>query len=174
MTTTTDNDDRIAGYKLIESGTLVNFDILSTQIDESPGGDEAIVRIELHLGEVEEDDYRTEDHEWGGLGFMFALAVLSFADARPRGYTDKLFIQDDSLSLADFLDGFRYERGSLRWSGDYIRGRRMKTDITIRPDGKATLQTHGRGEAATRWVARLKGKKMLEVVGNEPAAPAGE
>jgi len=164
--TTTENDDRIAGYKLIESGTLVNFDIVDTQIDETPGGDEAAVRIELHLGEVEgeDDDLRTDDHEWGGLGFMFALAVLSFEDARPRGYTDKLFIEGDSLTLADFLDGFRYERGNLRYNGDYIRGRRMKTNITIRPDGKATLQTHGRGEAATRWVARLKGKKMLALV----------
>ena len=58
---------------------------------------------------------------------------------------------------------------SLPWrsclSADYIRGRSIKTDITIRPDGRTTLATRNRGEAASRWVQRLKGKKVLEVVG---------
>jgi len=84
----------ITGYKLIQTGTLVNFDILETTIDESAGGDEALVRIDLLLGEVEDDQddlkegeqpYRTDDHEWGGLSFIFCLATLSFHDARPRG-----------------------------------------------------------------------------------------
>ena len=54
--------------------------------------------------------------------------------------------------------------GELRFSADYIRGRCVKTDVTIRQDGTATVLTRCRGEAATRWVARLKGKKVMEVV----------
>lgn len=49
--------------------------------------------------------------------------------------------------------------------GDYIRGRCIKTDIVLRPDGKITLKTWTRGEAATRWVRKLKGEKTLGVVG---------
>ena len=82
---TANMNERLAGYKLIQSGSLVNFDIIETKVDESVGGDEAIVRIDLHLGEEEEGDYRSEDHEWGGFGFIFCMAVLSFLDARPRG-----------------------------------------------------------------------------------------
>lgn len=34
-----------------------------------------------------------------------------------------------------------------------------------RPGGRATLATRNRGEAPTRWVQKLKGKEVLEVVG---------
>ena len=155
--------DRTAAYRLIEQGSLVNFDIIETKIDESAGGDEAIVRIELHLGEEEEEDLRSEDHEWGSFGFIFCLALLSFADARPRGNSGVDFREEDEFTVTDLLDGLRYEQGELRFSADYVRGRCVKTDVTVRPDGTAALETRCRGEAATRWAARLKGKKMLDV-----------
>jgi hypothetical protein len=158
--------DRLAGHKLLETGTLVEFDIVETKIEESPGGDETIVRIDLLLGEQEEDDdERSADHEWGAFGFIFCLALLSFADARPRGYSEQEFVEQDELEVADLLDHLRYERGRLRFSADYLRGRCVKTDITVRPDGTATLETRCRGETATRWVARLKGKQLMEEVG---------
>ena len=164
-------DERRAGYELIKTGSLVNFDVVDTVIEETEVG--AMVRIKLMLGEIEDDGeleegeepIRSEDHEWGGLGFMFCLAVLSFYDARPRGMSDHDFVEGDELSVADFLDGFKYERGELRYSGDYVRGRCLKTDITIRPDGTATVSTRSRGEAAVRWLQRLKGKKVMELVG---------
>ena len=56
--------ERLAGYKLIESGSLVAFDITETQIEPSPNGEDISVQIELHLGEQEEEDYRSDDHEW--------------------------------------------------------------------------------------------------------------
>jgi hypothetical protein len=40
----------------------------------------------------------------------------------------------------------------------------MKTDINVRSDGTVTLSTWGRGEAALRWLDRLKGKKLMELV----------
>jgi len=39
---------------------------------------------------------------------------------------------------------------------DYVRGRMMKTDVTVFPDGRFTLTTTNRGEAASRWVALLR------------------
>lgn len=157
--------DRTAGLKLIETGASVPFDIVETNIKEAPGG--VFVEIELVLGEIEEDGedtWRTEDHEWGGLGFMFCLAVLSFADARPRNASELDFASEDHFSVADLFDGLRYVRGELQYTGDYVRGRCLKTDITVRPNGTARLTTRCRGEAAVRWVQRLKGKKALELV----------
>ena len=46
----------------------------------------------------------------------------------------------------------------------YVRGRMMKTDVTLFPDERFTLTTINRGEAATRWVAQLQGKKTLRPV----------
>lgn len=47
---------------------------------------------------------------------------------------------------------------------DYIRGRCMKTAITVRRDGSVTLETRGRGESAPHWIDRLKGKERLQLV----------
>ena len=155
--------ERLAGHKLVESGTLVQFEVTGTSIDESVGGDEVLVRIDLQLGVEDEHGDRTDDHEWGGLGLIFCLALLSFGDARPRGYSDNEFQSGDEFTVADFLEHLRYERGEIRFAADYIRGRCMKTDVTIRSDGTATLSTRCRGEAATRWIQRLEGKTILGV-----------
>ena len=36
-----------------------------------------------------------------------------------------------------------FEQGELRFSADYVRGRCVKTDITVRADGTTTLATRG-------------------------------
>ena len=46
----------------------------------------------------------------------------------------------------------------------FVRGRSMKTNITIRPDGNITLTTWGRGESALRWLDQLQGKKRIAPV----------
>ena len=50
----------------------------------------------------------------------------------------------------------------------------MKTDVTIFPDGRFTLTTISRGEAATRWVAQLQGKRTLRPVPNADESERGE
>jgi len=95
---------------------------------------------------------------------MFVLAMLSFNDARPRGYSEKEFIERDELTVADFLGGLRFIRGELHLDLDYIRGRCVKTAIRVRRDGKVTLETRARGDSAVHWVERLKGQKRLELV----------
>jgi hypothetical protein len=44
---------------------------------------------------------------------------------------------------------------------DYLRGRSLKTDIIVRPNGTVTLTTRGRGKTAWRWLDTLKGKKRI-------------
>ena len=99
----------------------------------------------------------------GGFGFIFCLAILSFRDARPRGISGEDFEETDSFTVVDLLDHLRYTDGELRCYFDYIRGRCVKTDIRVRPDGTATLRTHGRGETATRWLQLLAGKKLMQL-----------
>lgn len=154
---------RAAGMHLLEQGTLVEFETLEVEVMPSPDQAEFGVRINLRLG-VEEDD---NDVEWGGLGFMFVVAMFSFADARPRGMSEAEYQDKDELTVVDFLSGLTYVEGRLRYYGDYIRGRRVKTSIVIRPDGTGVLDTVGRGKAAIRWLDRLKGKKTMQVVNRD-------
>jgi len=154
--------DRVAGYKLLETGALVAFDVIETHVEGPPHG--GFVRIQLQLGEVDEDGERSQDHEWGAFGFIFCIAVLSFHDARPRGASGMDFEERDDFTVADLMDHLRYERAKLRFSSDYIRGRCVKTDITVGPDGAVTVETRNRGESATRWLQVLQGRKHLRAV----------
>ena len=51
-----------------------------------------------------------------------------------------------------------------RLQTDYLRGRSMKTNLTIRPDGTVTLTTWGRGESGLRWLDQLQGKQRIAAV----------
>ena len=154
----------MTGYRLIETAALVSFDIIEKDVQQSADGEETCVRIQVLLGEEEEDGERTADVEWGAFGFIFALAVLSFHDARPRGASGMHYEDNDEFSVADLIENIRYEQGELRFTSDYIRGRCMKTDVTVCPSGLVTLTTRTRGESALRWVDRLNGKKVLQLI----------
>jgi hypothetical protein len=91
------------------------------------------------------------------------LGLLSFHDGRPRGVSDKWF-DDDQFTAADMLRHLRFERGALCVHVDYLRARCMKTDVEMSKDGRVRLKTVNRGQAATRWVDRLRGKKVLRAV----------
>jgi len=68
------------------------------------------------------------------------------------------------LRLPTSLTACLFKHGELRLHTDYVRGRSMKTDVTIRPDGSVTLTTWGRGQSALRWLDDLQGKKRFAVV----------
>lgn len=72
--------------------------------------------------------------------------------------------QGDDWYVGDLVRYLRYERGELHFYADYVRGRMMKTMIIVRPDGTFRLETVNRGQAATRWISKLQGKKLLMVV----------
>ena len=155
--------DRLAGYKLIHTATLVEFEVVETKVQPSPDGESSHVQVEIQFGGPE-DGEGDEQVEWGALGFIFALASLSFEDARPRGNSEPAFVAKDEFTVADLLDGLRFVRGELHFDADYLRGRCVKTAIVARSDGRVTLETRGRGDGAVRWVERMRGRKKMELV----------
>ena len=160
---TTTDDDRVAAFHLLEKGTLVPFRIVKEELAAGPDEAEFAVRIEL-LMDGEEDAEPAEVAAWGTLGFMYVLASLSFHDARPWGTSAIEYQEHDDFRVSDFLERLRFERGELHFYADYVRGRRMKTEIIVRSQGTVRLETFGRGKSAARWIARLQGKKSLEAV----------
>lgn len=143
---------------------LVLFRVVDTHTELSPDKENVFVRAELVLEDDDEDTDPEEIVEWAAFGFLFTLAALSFHDARPRGISEVDYQPNDAFTVADFLNCLAFKNGELRLQTDYIRGRSMKTDITIRPDGNITLTTWGRGESALRWLDQLQGKKRIAPV----------
>jgi hypothetical protein len=88
-----------------------------------------------------------------GFALIYVLALLSFADARPRGVSGHWYEDDDQFTAADMLR-------------HYLRGWCVRTTVEIFGDGRVRLETVNRGKAATRWVDRIKGKKFLKPVGD--------
>ena len=133
------------------------------------GGVPAIVffalRLELSFADDESpEEDRADVVEWGALGFLFALGVLSFADARPRGFSEAEFNPNDEFRLADFVAALKFRNGELHLDTDYVRGRRMKTHAIIRSQDTGVIETRGRGKAALNWMNRLKGDKPVRGV----------
>lgn len=157
-------DDLDAGVGLLETGALVTFEVVKEEIRSSTDKAEFGMCIEMAMTTDAEYDEPGDVAAWGAFGFIFLLAALSFEDARPRGLSLPEYEEKDRFRVWDLFEGLRYERGELHYHGDYIRGRRIKTSVVVRPDGTIRLETVGRGKAAARWVARLQGKKAVALV----------
>jgi len=159
-----DDSTKPACQQLLETGTLVQFRILDTHTESAPDGENVAVRADLIFTGDDEDTEPSEVAKWGTFGFLYTLASLSFIDARPRGYSDKDFLPKDEFTVSDFFECLNYSSDGLHLRADYVHGRCMKTDISVRPDGTATLETWGRGQTALRWLDKLQGKKMMGLV----------
>jgi len=155
------SDELPIGYELLTDVLALNLKIIDTKVAEFSG--ETNVTITL-----EDDPEVLSSCAWG---FIFAAGVLSFADARPRGASDMDYAEDDQWTVDDMLRHLRFERGRVNFHADYIRGRCIKTSIEIDTEGRIVLRTVNRGEAATRWVAKLQGKKLLALVEDEADDP---
>ena len=153
-----------AGQQLLKTGSLVLFRVTDTQIELSPDKENVYVRADLVFQGDDEGTDPAEIVEWGAFGFLFTLATLSFHYARPRGFSERDFLEKDDFTVDDFFECLTYDQNGLHLRADYIRGRSMKTDITIRPDGTVTLTTWGRGQSALRWLDKLQGKKLMDIV----------
>jgi hypothetical protein len=133
----------------------------------TPGADGGEFALRLELSFANEDSPekdRADVVEWGAFACLFVIGVLSFADARPRGYSEVEYVEQHEFCVADLLAGLKFRHGELPLDADCIRGRRMKTHVVVRPGGTAMLQTIGRGKAALRWIARPKGEKLVRAV----------
>lgn len=159
------NEDYDAGAALLRTAAIVPVRIVEEQV--IPGTDEGEFALRLTLSFDDEDsseDDRADVVEWGALGFLFVIGVLSFADARPRGASELEYAAVDEFRVSDLLTGLKFRNGGLHLDTDYVRGRRMKTHVVVRPDGLGLLETIGRGKAALRWIARLKGEKPMRAL----------
>ncbi len=120
-----------------------------------------------------EDELDLDDHvEHLSLPLLFGVAALSFADAVPAGNSGEFgFDPNDQLRAEDVLRHLRYRRGELSVYLDYLRGRMIKTTVVVRPDGRFTIDTVNRGEAATRWLEMLQGRMHANAPSSVPALP---
>ena len=147
-------DDVEAVYELTKSATLARFRALRSEGEEHP--DRSWQRVTCHL--------HREDVPWASVPLMYALGALSFADARPRGASEIHYDEKDEWRIADMVQQLHFERGGLVLDIDYVRGRMMKTTVSVRPDGTLVVETRNRHEMATRWLQALKGRKHIRLV----------
>jgi len=150
-----------AAHGLLETGTLVLFRVVDTHTEASHDKENVFVRADLVFTGDDEDTDPDEIAEWAAFGFLFTLAALSFHDARPRGMSEIDYHPNDEFTVADFFGCLSFKYGELHLETDYVRGRSMKTTVTIRKNGTVTLTTWGRGQSALRWLDQLQGKKRL-------------
>jgi hypothetical protein len=164
------SDVQMVGYELLKTGSLVSFRIIEEEVlkapDEAEFGMRLLLKFAAEVGDddQDEDDAAEDTAEWGAFGFMFTLGVLSFDEAKPRNHSSGDYHEKDEFTVADFIEGLRFAHGELHFDADYIRGRRVKTRIAVRPNGTVRLETTGRGKAALRWLERIQGKKLLHLV----------
>ena len=159
------NEEHGAGEALLWTGVIVPVRIVDEAV--RPGADEGEFALHLTLSFDDEDspeEDRAEVVEWGAPGFLFAIGVLSFADARPRGLSEIEYVASDDFRVSDLVGGLRFQSDELHLDTDHLRGRRLKTRVAVRPDGTGTLETIGPGKAALRWIARVKGEKPLRAL----------
>jgi hypothetical protein len=149
-------DDVPIEAQLVRDGLAPELEVVDTKIEPTFGDDDFHVRIEMRIEE--------ELVESCALGVIFVLGSLSFQDGRPRGPSAARLEDGDVFTAADLLRHLRYPNGRLQLDVDYLRGRCIKTEVGVWRDGRVRLETVNRGQAATRWVDRLRGKSALTLV----------
>lgn len=163
------SDELPIEYELLKDVVALNLKVLDTKIEHFMENTHVKIVMQDVDEEEEEEDQNSNVIESCAWGLIYALGVLSFADARPRGVSDMHYVEKDEWHVGDMLRHLRFERGRLHFYADYVRGRMLKTTIDIERDGKITLETVNRGEAATRWISKLQGKKVIGLVEDDPA-----
>jgi hypothetical protein len=165
------SDELPIEYELLKDVVALNLKVLDTKIEHFMEN----THVKIVMQDVDEEEEEEEEDQNSNViescawGLIYALGVLSFADARPRGVSDMHYVEKDEWHVGDMLRHLRFERGRLHFYADYVRGRMLKTTIDIERDGKITLETVNRGEAATRWISKLQGKKVIGLVEDDPA-----
>ena len=150
------NEHEPIEHDLIRAGTVVDFEVVDTKVEPTAAGDDSHVRLTLQMPE--------DDVECFAFALVYVLGLLSFHDGRPRGYSGRFFEDDDEWRADDMLRHLEFQRGCLHFYADYVRGRCVKTTVEITSHGIVTVETVNRGEAALRWVDKLKGKNFLRAV----------
>ncbi len=147
------SETKSTAYEFLARVKLLPVRVLSSEATEEPDFSSHRLRVKI----------LREDVEDGALALIFAIAVLSFHDARPRGTSDIHYIDGDEWTLDDLCGHLRYSRGVLGLDTDYVRGRMMKTRVRVWPTGVIEIETTNRHQMALRWIDTLKGKRHLRL-----------
>ncbi len=132
----------------------IPVEIISNEYDEFHGNQHQ--KIVFQIKEEEPDLF--------AFGVLFTLSLMSFTYAAPRGLSEMHFEPDEEWNPEYFFQGLEFERGCLRYSGDYVSGRHLKTTINFEPGGRVTLETRNRGKGADRWMIHLQGRKHIQEI----------
>src|SRR2546422_2736666 len=87
-------------YELLRNAVAAEVTVTNTEVISTSTGDR-YVRIEGRLGDDEESHA-----EWAAIGFIYALGVLSFAAARPRGVSGIGFEEHDQCACTGPTQAF--------------------------------------------------------------------
>ncbi len=139
--------------ELAKSAAVARFRKLEVEGEEHP--DRSWQRVTCHLNR--------EDVPWAAVPLIYALSVMSFADGRPRGVSEIEYVENDEWTVADVIARLQLGRGRLVFDADYVRGRMMKTRVTIGSDGSFVIETRNRHEMALRWLDQIRGKKHIRL-----------
>ncbi len=149
--------------ELFKTGLIVDFQIVHAQVIACSNAEEAHSVVELMmLDEGEEDGYQTV--EWGSFAFIYCLVTLSFDDAKPRNVSEIDYNDNDYFSISDLVACLSFSDSKLVFYCDYLRGRLVKTHISIESNGKVVVKTTFRGNALSIWLQKLQGKNILKSV----------
>ena len=153
------DNNKLTGIHLLEATIGLELEVLENEYQELPLDDGTVNSSHKIVFQLTE-----EEPDISAIGVLFALALMSFTYAAPRGYSFNDFIPDEEYNLGYFLESLRFERGVLSHSSDYVSGRCLKTDISYEPGGKITISTRNRGRGADRWLIHLQGKKHIQAM----------
>lgn len=143
--------DKSLPYKLLDETIGIPIEIISNEFKELPGYEGSVNTYQEIVFQVKE-----EEPDLFAIGVLYALSLMSFTFAAPRGISEMHFVPDEDWNLGYFVQGLEFKRKCLCFSGDYVSGRLMKTDITFEPGGRVTLRTTNRGKGAERWLTQLQ------------------
>ncbi len=151
--------EKSIGYELLSQTVGISIEIVSNDYEEMPAVEDTVNTYQEIVFQIKEDD--PDDL---AIGVLFALSLMSFSFAAPRGISEMHFIPDEDWNLGYFLQGLRYRWRKICFTSDYVSGRLMKTNIDFESDGKVKITTRNRGRGAERWLTHLQGKKHLNPV----------
>src|SRR5712664_848613 len=87
-------------HELLRNAVAAEVTLTNTEVSPTSTGDR-YVRIEGRLSDDENGDV-----EWAAVGFIYAIGVLSFAAARPRGVSGMDFEEHDQCACTGPTQAF--------------------------------------------------------------------
>ncbi len=89
--------EKTVSYQLLE-GTIgiPIIEIVSNNFEETPGYEGSVNTYQEIVFQIKE-----EEPDIYAIGVLYALSLMSFTYAAPRGYSDKYFVPDEQWNLTE-------------------------------------------------------------------------